>query len=521
MPYAASALYQPRSSQEQDESTYGASQPRPIPQITTWRPQQGSPGTRVYIYLLSGFEIDPSWTFQIKFASRPCQSTLTKLEPQGNVNQYLLSTEAPPFSTTGWPSTRVPIRIDVQDGSGNEVTLVDVGGFAYIDGVQPSPRLSPELPRKRKMSSTSREASNLPTKRTSSQQANNDAYDGTAYHYVQHSTQSYLDQQATNSMVDTSGGSSLSNYQRTPSRTAHSQAESQDSPGRMSRHLPQNSLSAISQLRGPSPQTPSWAATNIPAKSPNMSNTPHSRIAAMASPSIMANPPLIRTSTLQQSPSPVVTPSGSSANGGGFNPYAIYPSKAVLKINGNLDAMTTGWNGDEYEAKRRLVQFWRTQSGSTINTDFKPVAPEDRQPNSICISCILWESKDEYYVTSVDTIFLLESLVAVRFTVEEKNRIRRNLEGFRPMTVSKGRAESEDFFKLIMSFPNPKPRNIEKDVKVFPWKILSHALKKIIGKYVSSPLAPRAVEIPARYPANKPLIVCQLLFHRRSPPAIR
>jgi hypothetical protein len=33
------------------------------------------------------------------------------------------------------------------------------------------------------------------------------------------------------------------------------------------------------------------------------------------------------------------------------------------------------------------------------------------------------------YVTSVDTIYLLESLVAVRFTVEEKNRIRRNLEG--------------------------------------------------------------------------------------------
>ncbi|KAK9701438.1 hypothetical protein K7432_011706 [Basidiobolus ranarum] len=37
-----------------------------------------------------------------------------------------------------------------------------------------------------------------------------------------------------------------------------------------------------------------------------------------------------------------------------------------------------------------------------------------------------------------------------------------------------------------MSFPNPKPRNIEKDVKVFPWKILPLALKKIIGKYTTS-----------------------------------
>jgi hypothetical protein len=51
--------------------------------------------------------------------------------------------------------------------------------------------------------------------------------------------------------------------------------------------------------------------------------------------------------------------------------------------------------------------------------------------------------------------------------------------------VSKAKSDSEEFFKVIMGFPNPKPRNIEKDVKVFPWKILAHALKKIISKYVS------------------------------------
>jgi hypothetical protein len=83
-------------------------------------------------------------------------------------------------------------------------------------------------------------------------------------------------------------------------------------------------------------------------------------------------------------------------------------------------------------------------------------------------------------------ISLLESLIAIRFTVEEKNRIRRNVQGFRPITVSKAKPESEDLFRLIMGFPIPKPRNIEKDVKVFPWKILNHALKKIVGKYVST-----------------------------------
>ena len=147
--------------------------------------------------------------------------------------------------------------------------------------------------------------------------------------------------------------------------------------------------------------------------------------------------------------------------------------------------MAENWTMEEWDAKRRIVHFKRSQSGSTITTTFAPVAVDERPHNSVCISCIWWEEKNECFVTSVDTIYLLEQLVAARFTVEEKNRIRRNLEGFRPLTVSKAKPDSEEFFKVIMAFPNPKPRNIEKDVKVFPWKILSMALKKIIGKYVS------------------------------------
>jgi hypothetical protein len=115
------------------------------------------------------------------------------------------------------------------------------------------------------------------------------------------------------------------------------------------------------------------------------------------------------------------------------------------------------------------------------------VSPDDRPPNSVCISCIYWEERQECFVTSVDTIYLLEQLVAARFTVEEKNRIRRNLEGFRPLTVSKSKPESEDFFKVIMAFAAPKPRNIEKDIKVYYWKDLGSALKKIISKYSASP----------------------------------
>jgi len=196
-------------------------------------------------------------------------------------------------------------------------------------------------------------------------------------------------------------------------------------------------------------------------------------------------PRLVRTSTMQQSP-PGVFASMAVGQTQTFNPYAMQTLKANLKLKGELDSMKDDWTADEKEARRRLVVFEREQTGSTITAHFKGVAPDQRQASSICISCIWWKEKNEFYVTSVDTIYLLESLVGVRFTVEEKNRIRRNLEGFRPMTVSKARADSEEFFKVIMGFPHPKPRNIEKDVKVFPWKILGTALKKIISKYSAS-----------------------------------
>lgn len=87
-------------------------------------------------------------------------------------------------------------------------------------------------------------------------------------------------------------------------------------------------------------------------------------------------------------------------------------------------------------------------------------------------------------VTSVDTIYLLEAIIGNRFTVEEKNRIRRNLEGLKPDTISKNKDDTKDFFEIIMGFPDPKPRHIEKDVKVFKWEKLAEALTKIISKYV-------------------------------------
>jgi hypothetical protein len=233
---------------------------------------------------------------------------------------------------------------------------------------------------------------------------------------------------------------------------------------------------------GPKPNSPlssrypaygSVGNTTRPARA--VTTTPTTKAVLPASQ--QGNPPLVRTSML---------PSQNAMSGQAFNPYGLYSSKAILKLDDEaLLDIAKEWDEEEWDIGRRLVQFSREQDGNTINATFSKVGQDQRPSHGACISCIYWANRQECYVTSVDTIALLEFLLNVRFTVEEKNRIRRNLEGFRPQTVSKIKADSEEFFKLIMGFPNPKPRNIEKDVKVFPWKILSHALKKIVGKYVS------------------------------------
>lgn len=483
MPYPASSFYEPRAAYDEVAQSsiinYGS---RKLPEVTSHHPHQGPQGSQVYVYLRSAYSLNnPSpLIISLMFATRQCLPDLNQVEARGSLYEYVLTADAPPFPCTGCDSAHVPLRLHVQEESGLEIGMIDVGSYFYTDSVPNQHRASPgDISRKRRLSVEPSGALRFPAKRSSNQQLqskSNDSY--TSYPYAHGEVSAY----SQNSQAVAQNH--LAAYGRSPS----------------SRSLPDSDLlrqrsqeysigtSASQSLKASSPANSAWnsslAAISQATRSPGLTAPPSTGTGSISSPTISANPPLIRTSTLQQSPSPATTPAASSM-GGSFNPYAIYPHKAVLKIKGNLDSMADNWTADEWSSKRRLVQFWRSQSGSTIQTNFAPVAPDNRPPNCICISCIWWEERQECFVTSVDTIFLLESLVAVRFEVDEKNRIRRNLEGFRPMTVSKAKPDSEEFFKIIMGFPNPKPRNIEKDVKVFPWKILAHALKKIIGKYVS------------------------------------
>lgn len=460
VPYMSKQEYS--SSYEESRSPMLGAHLRQLPEVISYTPQRGCEGTRVFVQIQSPYDLHSSSYAHsyLVFGTKRCECIPHFLGFHGSVFQYALSVDAPLFSSTGSPSFTVNLQLTMDGQNDCPSTTLQVGAYTYERASLPSPS---DEQRKRRMSSYSENSIVRPTKKSG----------GPPAQVKEHSdSYPYRDSRSTSFSPYMQSVPAVNGF-ATPYQPASSPrigpVPYQGAP------TPQQSA-----LRSQSPLTPSWSpsfiAVSNEVRNPSLALAQGLHQQKPPSPASHGNPTLIRTSTLQANG---VSPPQS------FNPYAMYPSKAVLKLNGDLDSMAENWSGEERDAKRRLVHFTRVQSGSAIHADFRPVSPEDRVPNSICISCIYWSRKKECFITSVDTIYLLESLVGVRFTVEEKNRIRRNLEGFRPLTVSKAKADSEDFFKVIMGFPAPKPRNIEKDVKVFPWKILSHALKKIIGKYVS------------------------------------
>ncbi|KAF5351983.1 hypothetical protein D9756_007383 [Leucocoprinus leucothites] len=161
----------------------------------------------------------------------------------------------------------------------------------------------------------------------------------------------------------------------------------------------------------------------------------------------------------------------------------LYAQTPILELLTPLSSICTGWSSAELQTGRRLVRFSKVQDGRRLIVSCEPIRQDEYCENDSVISCIYREETDTCFVTSVDVIYLLERLTNGEFPVEEKNRIRRNLEGLRPTTVSKHKAGFGDFFQRIMEFPDPKPRNIEKDLKVFDWNLLGQALEKILSKY--------------------------------------
>jgi hypothetical protein len=230
-----------------------------------------------------------------------------------------------------------------------------------------------------------------------------------------------------------------------------------------------SSTSTLPNIKPQSPRVVNWSSYSSMDNPVDRS----SKVDTNESPPILpsplsASPSFVRTSMLKQMP----------------NPAQPELSKIFLELEGDLKSMIENWTKDERSMNRRIVMFNRSQSRHTITTTFR-IATEKIPPKGICISCIYWEAKSEYFVTCTDIILLFEQLLTTRFTTKEKNRIRRNLSSLKPVTVSKAKPDSKEFYNLIMRFPEPKPRSIAKDIKVFRWEYLGYALRKVVSKYVS------------------------------------
>ncbi|KAL1596692.1 hypothetical protein SLS59_007722 [Nothophoma quercina] len=483
MPYIPSSSYESRGPGDLLPATsfIDARSRHPAPHTSTETeiaglvtPTQGTAGSTVSLQLRTNYDLAAEqYTLILMFGKKACVASLQKVDYENDDwYNYVLNVEAPPFQlTNNWDPTMM-LKLQMEK-DGHLRYQSDAGRFTFTDM---SPDLAyqsaPEYPKKRKYST--------------------EFSDEQDFDSIAAKRQNTLRFQAKPRSM--SGAYSAAQLSPLPAQSSLSGGYGQAGAYDMSRsstyssQLSQKGLYAVPSM-GPGDLKPPQMSPGLqsyshysslaqPSRSPGTMAATPSGLSVLPTPSTLPTPMLVRASSLPQT--------GGASNGQPFNPYSMYQTKAILKIEGDLDKMVEDWSQEEMEAKRRLVKFERSQHGSTISTTFEAIAPEARPARSICVSCIWWEEKDEYYITSVDTIYLLEQLVNVRFTVEEKNRIRRNLEGFRPLTVSKAKADSEEFFKVIMGFPAPKPRNIEKDVKVFAWKILSHALKKIISKYSAS-----------------------------------
>lgn len=471
--------YQNHSLSYREPPTY------PLPEVIGYEPPRASPGSKLSVYIRSTHELlvlAPTHFF-ILFQEKRCDATLIKMANLGHYLHYEVATNVPILDNAGWLET-VPLQLHMEDETGQVTGFLRLGHFTYEKvPVSHVSSTTEHQSRKRKISPGSSSSGLYPSKRRSTHNLREMAK-GQSSSSVHAQPIDFTLPSAIYSRDAAASASTTSNTYKFPAHTTIPYSSA--TKARIASHhsyQPYTDPVDRAFLRNVAPFNPHTSISRVGSKSPIVSTVAGAKSASEFINRPPKNPTFVRTLTL---PSTSLPKSGSLPT---FNPYSI-PNRPVLDIAGDLKDMLENWTDDEQRAKRRLVQFEISQSDNTIKTCFKPVTLKERLPDSVCISCIWWEEKQEAYVTSVDTIHLLESLVAVRFTTEEKNRIRRNLQAFKPLVVSKGNAETSGFFKVIMGFEKPRPRNIEKDTKVFPWKALMQGLKKIIGKYVSSKIWP-------------------------------
>lgn len=171
-------------------------------------------------------------------------------------------------------------------------------------------------------------------------------------------------------------------------------------------------------------------------------------------------------------------------------PATPAPSEEPLVFVTPFVDMTMNWTPEERSEGRRIVKFnVDSRMDGVLSVKCEPVSLNShfsRNEGHILVSCLYWADVGQYYISSVDLVYLLERIINLTLSSEVKNRLRRNLEKFQPITLSKSPKQGMpqyQMFTRIMAFGEPRPRNIEKDIKIFPWCNAPGALIKCFEKY--------------------------------------
>ncbi|KAI4278506.1 MAG: hypothetical protein L6R35_006089 [Caloplaca aegaea] len=470
--------------------------------VSEWRPSKGPPGTQFYIFIKSEDDLKhPSYPrIILMFANRQCPAILTRVESYSTTYDFVLTADVPPLSSTGWQGSDVPVRLHFQSLSGASAGMIKLGLFSYT-AHQRSFVSSPQGLLRGEDSLMDITLSTAASKLAVSQQL----LPGKS---CAHPSGTY--------------GSRSPSYGSSVSRSLpHSTSAPRFSPYEAARNNCRRRSSAVSRssvstCSPPMPGGERWSSDYAVEDGPRRSSVKTGVAPATNSPfiSTMANatPLLHRKSELAKEECPYR--------------HWIKGPNVTLHIYGSPESMARNWTPAEKANKRRLVQFWRTQSGTSVSAGFKPVAAEEKSPGTICVSCIWWEERGECFFTSVDNIQVLQLVAGQHFIVKEQNRIRRNVENMSPTTIRKRKKVEEgeeveeeeivveeggeeffnleEFFKLVMGFNNPRPRNIEKCIKVFPWRLIGPILMKIMGKYPAHPSQPQRQQRQSR--ERRPLL---------------
>lgn len=171
----------------------------------------------------------------------------------------------------------------------------------------------------------------------------------------------------------------------------------------------------------------------------------------------------------------------------------VDPLQVKLQIGSNLAelAEVSSWTPKEVSQGRRLLRMTRHQCGPTTVLKLKSITQRDADANMDNTFNLLRlpfsdprSSDVECVFTSVDFIRCVQLIASPidRLSISDKNRVRRQCDPFKPITLSKYDARLMKLKELPCA---GSPITIDKSVKIFKWEKFEHALKKVVGNFVS------------------------------------